>query len=113
MKIVSEKTNKEYATVEECLAAEKAYDEKVAAKKAEEEKALVAKKEAKEKALAERKAAAAIVEDKRKALAEAQKAYREELSKFCDKYGAYHYTVKGGDDSIFDLFNRFFDDLWF
>ena len=87
--------------------------EQTAKQKAEEEKALVAKKEAKEKALAERKAAAAIVEDKRKALAEAQKAYRDELSKFCDKYGAYHYTVKGGDDSIFDLFNRFFDDLWF
>ena len=113
MKIVSEKTNKEYASVEECLAAEKAYDEQIAAKKAAEEKALVAKKEAKEKALAERKAAAAVVEEKRKTLVEAQKAYREELSKFCDKYGAYHYTVKGGDDSIFDLFNRFFDDLWF
>ena len=113
MKIVSEKTNKEYVSVEECLAAEKAYDEQITAKKAAEEKALVAKKEAKEKALAERKAAAAVVEEKRKTLMEAQKAYREELSKFCDKYGAYHYTVKGGDDSIFDLFNRFFDDLWF
>ena len=66
MKIVSEKTNKEYASVEECLAAEKAYDEQIAAKKAAEEKALVAKKEAKEKALAERKAAAAVVEEKRK-----------------------------------------------
>ena len=32
MKIMSEKTGKTYATVEECIAAEKAYDEKVAHK---------------------------------------------------------------------------------
>jgi len=38
MKIISEKTNKTYATVEECLAAEKAYDEKIAKEKEEKER---------------------------------------------------------------------------
>ena len=51
MKIYSEKTNKEYASVDECLAAEKEFDEAVAAKKAAEEKALVERK-AKQEALA-------------------------------------------------------------
>ena len=40
MKIYSEKTNREYATVEECLNAEKEYDKAMAEKKAAEEKAL-------------------------------------------------------------------------
>ena len=113
MKIMSEKTGKEYATVELCLAAEKEYDDKIAKEKAEKEakeKALVVKREA---ALAERKAAAEVVESKRQALVAAQKAYREELSKFCDKYGAYHYTVKNGEDSIFNLFDDFFNHIWF
>ena len=113
MKIMSEKTGKEYPSVELCLAAEKEFDEKIAKEKAEKEakeKALVAKKEA---ALAERKEAASKVEEKRKALIEAQKEYREELSKFCSKWGAYHYTVKGGDDSWFNLFDNFFDNFWF
>ena len=113
MKIMSEKTGKEYSSVEACLAAEKAYDEKIAKEKAEKEakeKALVAKKEA---AIAERKAAAAKVEEKRKALIEAQKAFREELTAFCKQFGAYHYTVKGGDDSWFNLFDNFFDNFWF
>ncbi len=113
MKIYSEKTNKEYATVDECLEAEKAFDEQIAAEKAKkdaEQKALVAKKEA---AIAERKEAASKVEEKRKALIEAQKAYRDELAKFCQKWGADHYTVKGGDDSWFNLFDNFFDNFWF
>lgn len=113
MKIMSEKTGKEYATVEECIAAEKAFDEKVAkeqAEKAAKEKALVARKEA---ALAERKEAASKVDEKRQALIAAQKEYREELAKFCEKYGAYHYTIKGGDNSFFSLFDNFFDNFWF
>ena len=113
MKIMSEKTGKEYQTVEACLAAEKAFDEAETKKKADaeaKEKALVAQKEA---ALAVRKEAANKVEEKRQALISAQKAYREELSKFCEKYGAYHYTVKGGDDSIFNLFDNMFHNFWF
>ena len=113
MKIISEKTGKEYNSVELCLAAEKEYDERIAKEKAEKEakeKALVAKKEA---ALAERKEAASKVEEKRQALIAAQKAYQEELTKFCDKYGAYHYTVKSGDESWFNLFDNFFNNFWF
>ena len=113
MKIISEKTGKEYNSVELCLAAEKEYDERIAKEKAEKEakeKALTVKKEA---ALAERKEAASKVEEKRKALIEAQKAYKEELSKFCSKFGAYHYTVKGNDESWFNLFDNFFDNFWF
>ena len=113
MKIISEKTGNEYNTVELCLAAEKEYDDKIAKEKEEreaKEKALVAKREA---ALAERKDAAAKVEEKRQALVAAQKAYREELTAFCKKFGAYHYTVKGADDSWFNLFDNFFDNFWF
>ena len=113
MKIMSEKTGKEYATVELCLAAEKEYDEKVAKEKAEKEakeKALVAKKEA---AIAERKEAASKVEEKRQAFIAAQKAFNDELAGFCEKYGAYHYTVKAGDDSWFNLFDNFFNNFWF
>ena len=112
MKIISEKTGIEYSTVEDCLAAEKAFDEAEAKKKAEaeaREKALIAQKET---ALAERKQAAGKVEEKRQALITAQKAFNEELSKFCEKYGAYHYTVKGGDDSIFNLFDNMFHNFW-
>lgn len=113
MKIISEKTGKEYNSVELCLAAEKEYDERIAKEKAEKEakeKALVAKKEA---ALAERKEAASKVEEKRQALIAAQKAYKDELTKFCSKFGAYHYTVKGNDESWFNLFDNFFDNFWF
>ena len=38
MKILSEKTKKEYATVEECLADEAKYDEMIAKKKEEAER---------------------------------------------------------------------------
>ena len=113
MKIVSEKTGKEYNSVELCLADEKAYDERIAQEKAKKEaeaKALAVKKEA---AVAERKEAASKVEEKRQALIAAQKAYQEELTKFCNKYGAYHYTVKNGDESWFNLFDNFFNNFWF
>lgn len=113
MTIFSEKTGKEYSTVELCLADEKAYDERIAKEKAEKEakaKAIAVKKEA---AIAERKEAASKVEEKRQALIAAQKAYQEELTKFCEKYGAYHYTVKNGDESWFNLFDNFFNSFWF
>ena len=113
MKIISEKTGKEYNSVELCLADEKAYDDAIAEKKAKAEKALVEKKAKQEALIAERKEAASKVEEKRKTLIEAQKAYRDELSKFCEKFGAYHYTVKGNDESWFNLFDNFFDNFWF
>lgn len=111
MRIISEKTGKEYTSVEECVKAEKAYDEKIAAEKAAKEKALVEQKAKKEALAAERKNAAECVEAKRKALVEAQKTYREELSNFCKKFGAYHYSVQPGE-GVFDFWSSIFDNFW-
>ena len=113
MKIYSEKTLKYYSSIEECLEAEKKYDEELAAKKAkeaEEEKALIAKKEA---AIAERKEAAKKVEDARKTLIAAQKTFKEELSAFCQRFGPYHYTISSSDDSWTNLFDNFWNHFWF
>ena len=111
MKIYSEKTNKEYATVEDCLAAEKEFDEAVAAKEAEQKKALAERKAKQEALVVERKAAADEVEAVRQKLIAAQKEYREVLSKFCDKYGAYHYSIKPGE-GFHDFFSSMFDSFW-
>ena len=101
MKILSEKTNKEYATVEECLEAEKAYDEEQLAVKAKEE------------ALAnERKSAAEEVEKARRAMIEASQKYRETLAQFCDKYGVYHRSYRFNDKNAKDLWDDFFN-FWF
>ena len=98
MKILSEKTNKEYASVEECLAAEKEFDKQVALEKAKkDELANVRKDRAKE------------VEDAYKAILEAKKHYNELLNNFVKDYGSFHMTLHTGDGNPFDLFNRFFD----
>ena len=114
MKIYSEKTNKEYASVEECLKAEKEFDEKVAAEKAAKEKALAERKAKEEKALATRKADADKVEEAHKKMIEASKAYHEELAKFCERYGAYHksYHIKPGTDWT-SWIDDFFNSFWF
>ena len=112
MKIYSEKTNKEYATVEDCLAAEKEYDDAIAAKKAEEEKALAEAKAKREELATARKERATEVEDAYKAVLEAQKVYRQKLDAFVKDYGSFHMTVKTGDGNPFDLFNGFFDRFW-
>lgn len=114
MRIFSEKTNKEYATVEECVQAEKEYDAKVAEEKAKRETALAERKAQEEKAIATRKADADKVETARKKMVEASKAYHEELAKFCEKHGSYHRTYYGrpGTD-LTSLFNDFFDSFWF
>lgn len=98
MKILSEKTNKEYASVEECLAAEEEFDKQVALEKAKKEELANTRKErAKE------------VEDAYKAILEAQKHYRDLLNAFVKDYGSFHMTLHTGDGNPFDLFNRFFD----
>ena len=98
MKILSEKTNKEYASVEECLAAEKEFDKQVALEKAKkDELANIRKDRAKE------------VEDAYKAILEAKKHYNELLNNFVKDYGSFHMTLHTGDGNPFDLFNRFFD----
>ena len=98
MKILSEKTNKYYATVDECLAAEKAFDEAAAKKKAEEEKLKATRKER-----------ANEVENAYKASIEANKHYRELLDAFIKDYGSFHMTVHTGNLNPFDSFSHFFD----
>lgn len=112
MKIISEKTNQEYSTVEECVAAEEQYDKELAEKKAAEEKALVEAKAKKEALMAARKDRAAEVEEAYKAILAAQKTYREKLDSFVKDYGSFHMTIKTGDGNPFDLFNSFFDRFW-
>lgn len=111
MKIYSEKTNKEYASVDECLAAEKEFDEAVAAKKAAEEKALAERKAKQEAIAAERKADADEVEAARQELIAAKKKFNDILAKFCQKHGAYHYTIKPGE-GLQDLVSSVFDNFW-
>lgn len=113
MKIMSEKTGKEYATVEECVAAEKAFDEAIAEKKAKEEKALAEVKAKKEKLTAERKERAVEVENAYKAILEAQKVYREKLNAFVKDYGSFHMTVRTGENNPFDFFEDFWKNFWF
>ena len=98
MKILSEKTNKYYATVDECLAAEKAFDEAAAKKKAEEEKLNATRKER-----------ANEVENAYKVSIEANKHYRELLDAFVKDYGSFHMTVHTGNLNPFDSFSHFFD----
>lgn len=112
MKIISEKTGKEYATVEECVKAEEEFDKVVAEKKAAEEKALAEVKAKKEALAATRKERAKEVEDAFKAILEAQKHYNEVKNKFLEDYGSFHMTVKTGDGNPFDFFNSFFDRFW-
>lgn len=102
MKIYSEKTGKEYATVDECIAAEQEYDEKVAAEKVE-----------KEKVAAERKERAAEVEAAAQKVIEAKKEYQKVLDAFLKDYGNYHLTIRGADKNLFGLFDNILDKFWF
>lgn len=101
MKIYSEKTNQEYASVDECLAAEEEFDKQAALEKAKkEELANTRKDRAKE------------VEDAYLAIIEAQKHFRKLLDAFTKDYGSFHMTVRTGEGNPFDLFDRFFKG-WF
>lgn len=92
MRIISEKTNKEYSTVDECLAAEKEFDEAIEAEKA------------RKAALAEKRAdRAKEVEQAYRKVVEAQKEYHKVLASFCKDYGAFHLTL---NDPL-DFFNLF------
>ena len=96
MIIISEKTGKEYETIDECLADEKKFDEEVALKEAKKQELANARKErAKE------------VEDAYKKRIEADKNYRSLLNKFIDDYGSFHMTYK--TDDKFDWFNTIFN----
>lgn len=102
MKIYSEKTGKEYATVDACIAAEQEYDEKVAKEKEE-----------KEKAAAERKERAAEVEAAAQKVIEAKKEYQKVLDAFLKDYGNYHLTIHGADKDLCNLFDNVLNKFWF
>lgn len=110
LKYYSDRTNKFYNSVEEANRAEFELKEKENLAKIEQERKIRAEKEKKEKAVAERKALATEVDTARKAYLEAQKAYRDKLEKFCEKYGTYHYTVENSEEipSLFDFLGDIF-----
>ncbi len=99
MKYYSEELNKLFDSEKEALKAEKDH---AAALKAEEEK--------KAKVNAERAAAAKEVEAALENLKAAKKEYHEKLSAFCDKYGAYHTSIKNVDlPDLFTIWDEFFN----
>ena len=101
MKILSEKTNKSYATVQECLAAEKEYDEKVAKEKEKQEKLSAARKER-----------ANEIEQAYKASADAYKHYQDLLDAFVKDYGSFHMTVHTGNLNPFNSFSHLFNSFF-
>lgn len=101
MKILSEKTNKSYATVQECLAAEKEYDEKVAKEKEKQEKLSAARKER-----------ANEIEQAYKASVDAYKHYQDLLDAFVKDYGSFHMTVHTGNLNPFNSFSHLFNSFF-
>lgn len=97
MIITSEKTHKNYTTVEECIAAEKAFDEEQARKE-----------EAQKQLQSERKARAEEIEAARNAMNEAQNNYRKLVEAFVRDYKSYHTTIVSGKELPM-LFKDWFD----
>ena len=110
IKVYSDKTGKFYNTVEEANRAEFEVKEKENLAKIQKEREAAVLKEKKEKEAAERKAMAEQVEIARKAMIEAQKAYKEKLSAFVDKYHTYHFSTSNPDEvpTLFDIFENIF-----
>ena len=79
MKIISELTNKEYSTVEECLEDEKAY-------KAKEEE----KRKAEKLRLEEKEAHKAHLNELRTAADDAINNYQKALTEYSKKYGEFY-----------------------
>ena len=107
MKIYSEKTKKEYSTVDECLAAEKEFDD------------------ANEKLRLEKEAKAAEKRDRAKEIEDAYTKYREDYAKyielrnqFIEDYGYFHMTYRDSEDvpevglNIFDAYKSIFDRIF-
>jgi hypothetical protein len=96
MKIYSEKTNKEYKTVEECMAAEDAWDVE---QKAKQEHA---------KQLADtRKDRAKAIEEQYKKIINDRAEYKRLVDEFTRDYGQFHMSVKGENLADMDLFDLF------
>ena len=90
MKIISELTNKEYSTVEECLRDEEYY-------KAKEEE----KRKAEKLRLEEKEAHKADLNELRTAANDACNEYQKAISEYNKKYGLY-------DDNLDRFFSSFF-----
>lgn len=110
IKIFSDKTQKFYNSVEEANRAEFELKEKENREKIQKEREMALAKEKKEKELAERKEMAEAVETARKAMIEAQKAYKEKLDAFIEKYHTYHFSTSNPDEipTLFDIFDKIF-----
>lgn len=102
MRILSEKTHKEYESVEECLAAEKEFDEAQAKVKAElEQKSKIKKQKAEE------------IEQAYKKLIDANDNFVKLKNAFIDEYGYFHMTYR--NKSAIPTVNDIFDilcNLW-
>ena len=96
MKYYSEILRRTYDSENDCVAAEKEYEEKVAAEKAK-----------KEALAAERKERAKEVEDAYKAFMDAQKHYHKLRNEFVNDYGSWHMTISSQND-IDECINSFF-----
>ena len=103
MKYFSELTNQCYDTMAECQKAEAIRQKEIEDAKREEE---ARKQKEREKSM-KRAEDAKKVETARKAMVEAERAYKDELTKFCKTYGSYHTTVESFDD-LPHLFSMFF-----
>lgn len=98
-KYFSEKTKKDYSTIEACEAAEKEWDEAHAAELAEKE---AVKKDANE------------IQNAYNDIKAARKKYEELVSKFIKNHKNYHLTISDPEYfdnltrlTLFDLFDRF------
>ena len=98
MKYYSELVKKNFDSEQECLDAEKKYEEE----------------HAKELALKEERAQAAKkVEEAFKDASETYKLAQEKLNEFVKKYGAFHKTWTSETPTSKSLFDLFFNEFWF
>lgn len=107
----SDRLNRFFDTLEEANKAEFKAKEQENLEKIQKEKSLREEKERKEALAAERKAAAMKVEEARKEMEAADKAFKDALSAFIDKYGAYHFTTSNPDEipSLLDILGYAFN----
>lgn len=90
MVIYSDKTHKQYNTVDECLEAEKAFDEEVRAKEVEK-KRLAGEKDA-----------------RLKEVNDAMQKAQELADKYCDDYGFYSFQFSNSNSNLMKWFLRNF-----
>lgn len=99
MYIFSEKTNKKYETVAECIAAEKEYDDEMAKQKKEKEELARVKKTRHEEVVESYKKAVAAIDE-----------YESLAEKYAEDYGTFSMTTDGDvfHSSLLKFFNSIF-----